>query len=369
MLDSRTNEPASSRAEERQEDELASVSLADIAKFLVRNLRIIATSIMLALAMATFLLILATPAFTAKAQVLIDARPPQFLRDQLGDASLSLDSAQVESQIAVLRSEQVAMIVIQRLNLLTGSQLLSRHPAKTGGAALDADGMRRAVRSFQEGLDIRRLGLSYVVEISYTAGDAERAAQLANAVAEAYIEDQLAARAQAARQGSQWLEERIEELRLQMNAAALKVHEFKARRDYRIVPKTEASSGAVGTDKQEPAPVRQNTLEELESTAQTFRRMYESFLQAYTESVQRQSYPVANARVITKATPPLRKSHPRTGLWLLLAMVCGAMVGLGIALIKNALSEARLGSPPPPPAPPPETRTRSSTTTTACHLR
>src|SRR5262249_46544946 len=154
-----------------------------------------------------------------------------------------------------------------------------------------------------------------------------------NAVAEAYIEDQLAARAQAARQGSQWLEERIEELRSQMNAAALKVHEFKAKRDYRIVAKTDASTGAGGMEQQEPAPARQNTLEELESTALTFRRMYESFLQAYTESVQRQSYPVANARVITKATPALKKSHPRTGLWLLLAVVCGTMVGLGIALI------------------------------------
>ena len=39
-------------------------------------------------------------------------------------------------------------------------------------------------------------------------------------------------------------------------------------------------------------------------TADTYRKMYESFLQAYTSSVSRQSYPVADARVITPASRP-----------------------------------------------------------------
>jgi uncharacterized protein involved in exopolysaccharide biosynthesis len=337
MPDRRTTVPASSTVPEDQGDGPAFVTLADVAEFLDRNRRIIAASVVLALATAALLLTLAKPAFTAKAQLLIDARLPQLLRDQLGDASLSLDSAQVESQIAVLRSEQVAMIVIRRLNLLTDPFFPGSQATGTDGAEFDADGVRRVVRSFQEGLDIRRLGLSHVVEISYSAGDPERAARLANATAEAYIEDQLAARAQAARQGSQWLEERIEDLRVQMNAAAMKVQEFKAKRDYRIASKAEMGFGAVGAERQEHTQARQNTLEELESTALTFRKMYESFLQAYTESVQRQSYPVANARVITKATPPLSKSHPKTMLWLLLAIVCGSLAGLGIALVKEGL--------------------------------
>jgi uncharacterized protein involved in exopolysaccharide biosynthesis len=335
MLDQRTKEPASGRADRKEGDEPPVIGLVDVAGFLVRNYRTIAASIVVALGTAVILLTVAKPVFTAKALLLIDARPPQILRDQLGDASLSLDSAQVESQIAVLRSEQVATIVIKRLDLLADPLFSGSQTATQDGAAIDAEGVRRVVRSFQDGLDIRRLGLSYVVEISYSAGDPERASRLANAVAEAYIEDQLTARAQAARQGSQWLEERIEELRLQMNAAARKVQEFKAKRDYRIANKPEA--GAVVADNREPAPAKYNTLEELESTALTFRKMYESFLQAYTESVQRQSYPVANARVITKAAPPLSKSHPRTRIWLLLAVICGAMVGLGMALIGEGL--------------------------------
>ena len=40
------------------------------------------------------------------------------------------------------------------------------------------------------------------------------------------------------------------------------------------------------------------TLEELELTADTYRKMYESFLQAFTSNLSQQSYPVADARVI-----------------------------------------------------------------------
>src|SRR5262245_5766075 len=117
MPDLMAKEPASRRTDEVQGHEAAAVSLLDVAEFLVRNRRTLAVSIVVALSAAVIVLTMAKPLFTAKALLLIDARPPQLLRDQLGDASLSLDSAQVESQIAVLMSEQVAMIVIKRRNL------------------------------------------------------------------------------------------------------------------------------------------------------------------------------------------------------------------------------------------------------------
>jgi uncharacterized protein involved in exopolysaccharide biosynthesis len=191
------------------------------------------------------------------------------------------------------------------------------------------------------------VGLSYVLEISYTSDDPVRAARFANATADAYVEDQLAARAQAARQGSQWLEERIEEIRNQVNAAALRVQEFKARRDYRILGRgntgggqqqvTGGAGGTGGDTVDKPDPPERRTLEELEATAQTYKKLYESYLQAYTESVQRQSYPATNARVITRASPPTSRSSPRTMRLLLLAAIVGGMAGLGVALLRRAV--------------------------------
>ena len=68
----------------------------------------------------------------------------------------------------------------------------------------------------------------------FSATSPELAAKIANATANAYIAEQIGARAQSARQGGLWLEERIDHLRKQMNAAALQAQEFRAKRDYRI---------------------------------------------------------------------------------------------------------------------------------------
>jgi capsular exopolysaccharide synthesis family protein len=51
--------------------------------------------------------------------------------------------------------------------------------------------------------------------------------------------------------------------------------------------------------------------------------------------VQRQSFPVSDARIITPATRPLGKSRPRTKLILAFGGLAGLMVGFGIALVRH----------------------------------
>jgi uncharacterized protein involved in exopolysaccharide biosynthesis len=311
------------------------LKLHDILHFFKRNLLTIAAPVAIALLAMTVYLMLTQPIYRADAQLLIDAKSPQFFREQLGEAYERLDSPQIESQMAIIRSEQIALAVIRKMNLPAPSDVAASPRDAPGTGATNGQAhqeLSRVVGAFQGGLRVRRLGPSYVIEVSYHSADPGKAFWIANATAEAYIDDQLTSRAKAARQGSQWLEERIDELRIQMNAAALKVQEFKAKRDYRIINKPESGASA---DQQTTAPtkVTQITLEELESTAQTYRKIYESYLQAHTESVQRQSYPVTNARIITRTSPI--KSHPKVLLFLLLALAVGAMVGLAIALIRG----------------------------------
>ena len=49
---------------------------------------------------------------------------------------------------------------------------------------------------------------------------------------------------------------------------------------------------------------------ELESNAHAARTIYENFLQRYRESVQQQSFPVSEARLITPAAPPSKSQSP-----------------------------------------------------------
>src|SRR5262249_23006165 len=148
-----------------------------------------------------------------------------ILPDQPGDYRAQLDAAQVDSQIAILRSDPIATIVINRLQLMTDPEFLERASFFSHVSAMDGSKtqMRHVMDAFQSELQIRRQGRSYVLEVSYRAEKPEKAAQLADATVEAYIDDQLRARADAAQQGSQWLEGRIQALRAQVNAAAFKV--------------------------------------------------------------------------------------------------------------------------------------------------
>lgn len=79
------------------------------------------------------------------------------------------------------------------------------------------------------------------------------------------------------------------------------------------------------------------TLDELEVTAHTYRQLFESFLNAYTASVLRKSYPFPDARIITDATPPLEPSHPRSNLVLAIGGLLGAIAAFGMVLVRHGL--------------------------------
>ncbi len=87
--------------------------------------------------------------------------------------------------------------------------------------------------------------------------------------------------------------------------------------------------------------LQKTTLEELETTSETYRRIYESFLQAYTSSVQRQSYPVSDVRIITPATAPLSKSSPSNSLIVLLGALLGITIGCGVSLVQHLSRRSR----------------------------
>jgi polysaccharide biosynthesis transport protein len=76
-------------------------------------------------------------------------------------------------------------------------------------------------------------------------------------------------------------------------------------------------------------------LKELQAASQTYHTIFENFLQKYTETVQEQSFPMFDAHVITVATPPLGKSHPKRALIALLGLVVGVVGGLGHSLVRH----------------------------------
>jgi succinoglycan biosynthesis transport protein ExoP len=79
----------------------------------------------------------------------------------------------------------------------------------------------------------------------------------------------------------------------------------------------------------------QITLHNLESSAQTYRALYDNFLQRYMESVQQQTFPISETRLITPATRPFSKSAPRSYLILALASLAGMLIGVSIGVLRE----------------------------------
>ena len=76
-------------------------------------------------------------------------------------------------------------------------------------------------------------------------------------------------------------------------------------------------------------------LNDLKSKAKTYRELYENFLQRYMESVQQQSFPITEARLISPALKPLEKSNPKTLLTLAISACAGIILGFAIGVFRD----------------------------------
>lgn len=81
----------------------------------------------------------------------------------------------------------------------------------------------------------------------------------------------------------------------------------------------------------------QVTMLELESSAETLRNLYNSFLQKFNEMHQVQAHPipVQDARIITRAAPPLHKNSKKTFAVLGGSLALGLLLGLGAAFARE----------------------------------
>lgn len=76
-------------------------------------------------------------------------------------------------------------------------------------------------------------------------------------------------------------------------------------------------------------------LRDLMRESDTYKTLYETFLQRYQTAIQQQSFPINDARVITVATPPIDPSWPRKSIVLGIALGLGLLVGSGLAFLQE----------------------------------
>lgn len=178
-----------------------------------------------------------TPAYyTGSASLLAE---PVKLRDVQEKVVLedSVNPSFVDSQIAILASDAVIRLAVSKLEA-EGVKDLSE-PAGVPAVVLrhifsflgfttrDPDSTDVRVIQIRNGMSAHRVSRSDVIEISYQSSDRIRAAQVANALAEAYLDDQVRTKTEAMQRASSWLKTRIVEIRGQSLAADRAVQSFR----------------------------------------------------------------------------------------------------------------------------------------------
>jgi len=290
------------------------VSLADVLEVLRRRLSSFLLAMGLALGAGSLYLVVAKPSYSATAQVLIDTKRS----DSPGAQFAVVDTAVVESQIETIKTDKIAVAVIKKLALDEDPEFIvpgriMRLLSMVGLVQLERPTteqarLRAAMEKFKRALNVTRIGPSFLANILFSSVDAEKAARIGNEIADAYIEDQLSARALSAERANSWMQKRIADLRQQVDSA---------------MQAADNSSAEQPEQKQR-----------LEAAAQTAKRAYETFLSLtrYTQNTAERAFPVTEARIMSPALPPLTRTSPNVPVVAGVSLLIGCCLGVALAL-------------------------------------
>jgi capsular exopolysaccharide synthesis family protein len=157
--------------------------------------------------------------------------------------------------------------------------------------------------------------------VRFTSADPEKAARITNAICDAYIDDQLEAITLNSTRANLWFERRLNELESQVNRADQALGAFRKE-----------NPGELDS-------LRQGQFQSLVVAAQAQKRAYDTFrnLSQYSQTVEQQTFPATEARVLTWAEPPLTRSWPPIGLTLLFSVMAGCGLGMVVAYAREHL--------------------------------
>jgi uncharacterized protein involved in exopolysaccharide biosynthesis len=192
--------------------------------------------------------------------------------------------------------------------------------------------MRRALESFDRKLSAKRVGLTYIVEITFDSIDPERAAQILNTVAETHIAAQMDAKYKSALRDEKWVEDRISELSSQALAAQRVLANYRKNRNDSA---DSADAVDAGTPSSQSTAWMQGELHELEAAAESTARAYDNFLHGLRYMEAQQQSLNTEAHLLTEVSRPLEASSPKVGIVLGISTIGGVLLGIAIGMLRD----------------------------------
>jgi polysaccharide biosynthesis transport protein len=209
------------------------------------QLPIMVVFFILSMTLGVIYLLVTVPTYVATASMMIDTRKAQLLDPQTSqrNSEPNVDIGMVQTQIELLKSQNVSRAVIKELHLTDDPEFIGGRPgflsaligrifslfSPPPAPPTESQLTRRVLAVFEGKRTVTRVGQSYVMEIGVQSTNPEKAAKIANAIANAYIDDQLEAKYEATRRASVWLQDRLKELSSQVSAQQQAVVNFRQK--------------------------------------------------------------------------------------------------------------------------------------------
>jgi len=272
------------------------IDLRQVQDFFWRRWKLILSTAAVIAAVTYIALLAVTPRYTATAQVLLDPGHQKLLGAANIIPELSLDSGNVDSQLSVIRSSNLLRRVVAQTKLtqdpefgvavapglfsLLTSWFSAEHEAEQNTAPASSEAIEpdvlRSIGRLRSALEVTRVQRTYVIAIAVTSQDPVKAAFLANAVAAAYVVDQLDARYDAAKTASNWLAQRMEGMREQVKQSEEAVANFRSEH------------GLVTTSSEGKLTINEQQLSDLNGKLVTARAETAAKRAAYEQALQMQ---------------------------------------------------------------------------------
>lgn len=210
------------------------LAMNDVWQVLGRRKRWVFGLPILFVALALAYSLLARPAYTSSAQIYVDPRDRPMPKEQQVSTVPGDGLFLVESQLKIITSDDVLSKVVDKLDLQHdrefGAQtgLFSTLKGLAGIRSPAVDPALVALRNLRLKTNAKRADRSFVIDVLASAETPERAVQIANTIAETYLQSQIDAGASFNKRTSESISSRLEDLRQAVQKSENEVEAFRS---------------------------------------------------------------------------------------------------------------------------------------------
>ena len=291
-------------------------------------------SVIIAVALAIGGIYLLNPLYDASALVLSGPPGADLLTREPPTITPFTENARIDGEVEILQSDFLLAKVIEDGDLMNDAdfarngQFFAKLKTLISGDKMVASrgiDLSEALKRLRSAVTVERRGMTYLIKIAARSPDPMKAANLANLIANAYIDNQIARKIDIIATSQQAIARVLDESRSSVVAAEAAVSALQT------------NSGDLASSSENLASrfAEDRSIEEASRTADLARSQYQNLLEKSSQLRLEAKVQLAEARVVSPAMPQTKPVFPNPVMFILAGLVLGLAVGAALARVRH----------------------------------